>query len=296
MSAMLEVRVLSGMHERASCEVANGATVGTDPSCDIVLADQGIAPRAAQLRIADQGWALASDQNDTAGEPLTPFNQPLALGSVWITVARRNDEWLPLPAANDAELPQSSNEGDHVPGSGGTDGDVGSQDGAEEDAAHAESAKAADEADSTSTTPSANPGHESPDAALASKRRTTWIIIVSVVLLVLAIMVAVIVAALPARNIPVAEPSLVESTEASVGRITDVIDRLGLSSRLHVVVGPTGTITVQGWVHDAAEHESLAAALTNLAHAGYARHKRRRGSRIGDEASERLQRCVAAGV
>src|SRR5690606_31571396 len=97
MSALLEVRVLSGLHERARCEAEDGALVGADASCDIVLADEGIAPQAARLRIGAQGWTLAADDDLAAGEPATPFNQPLALGSVWITVARRTDDWLPLP-------------------------------------------------------------------------------------------------------------------------------------------------------------------------------------------------------
>ena len=38
MSEALELRVLSGLHRDARCQVADGAVLGADPACDIVLA------------------------------------------------------------------------------------------------------------------------------------------------------------------------------------------------------------------------------------------------------------------
>ena len=44
----LELRVLSGLHRRASAPIGALVTIGADPDCDIVLADDGIAARAAR--------------------------------------------------------------------------------------------------------------------------------------------------------------------------------------------------------------------------------------------------------
>ena len=82
----LELRVLSGLHREASCPAQDGAVVGTDPDCDIVLADAGLGPRAARLRIGPNGWDIALEDGAPADEPRTPFNQALPLGPVWITV------------------------------------------------------------------------------------------------------------------------------------------------------------------------------------------------------------------
>ncbi|WYX11396.1 hypothetical protein WJ978_11155 [Achromobacter xylosoxidans] len=95
MSEALELRVLSGLHRDARCLAADGAVLGADPACDIVLADDGMGPRAARLRIGETGWDLANDDGAPAdpagGQPRTPFNRPVPLGPVWITVARRGD-------------------------------------------------------------------------------------------------------------------------------------------------------------------------------------------------------------
>lgn len=102
---MLELRVLSGLHRDARCDARDGAVLGADPDCDIVLADAGIAPQAGRLRLGERGWTMqAQDAAGAPAEPDTPFNQPLPLGPLWITVARRADPWAVLPAAaNDAD-------------------------------------------------------------------------------------------------------------------------------------------------------------------------------------------------
>ena len=107
----LELRVLSGLHNQASCLAEDGAVLGSDPACDVVLADTGLGARAARLRIGPQGWDLAPDQDTPAGqtEPATPFNQPMPLGPVWVTVARRADPWMAGPvAANDGDAGASA--------------------------------------------------------------------------------------------------------------------------------------------------------------------------------------------
>ena len=105
MSPGLELRVLTGLHREARCSVQDGAVVGADPACDVVLADEGVAPRAGQLRIDDLGWHLHEEGAALPEElPSNAFNHAVPLGSVWITIARQGDPWIDAPvAANDAE-------------------------------------------------------------------------------------------------------------------------------------------------------------------------------------------------
>ena len=149
---MLELRVLSGLHRDARCDARDGAVLGADPDCDIVLADAGVAPQAARLRLGARGWSMqAQDATGTPAEPDTPFNQPLPLGPLWITVARRADPWAVLPAAaNDAD-------GSSLVGavSTGTAQDGAALEGAAQEGASA-SAAAASAAAATAAAPSAS--------------------------------------------------------------------------------------------------------------------------------------------
>ncbi|RSE81372.1 FHA domain-containing protein, partial [Achromobacter denitrificans] len=86
MSDALELRVLSGLHRDARCLVEDGSVLGADPACDVVLADEGMSPRAARVRIGADGWDLASGDGTPDAPPATPFNRPVPLGPVWITV------------------------------------------------------------------------------------------------------------------------------------------------------------------------------------------------------------------
>ncbi|WZB74515.1 hypothetical protein WJ972_28700 [Achromobacter insuavis] len=98
MSEALELRVLSGLHRDARCQVADGAVLGADPACDIVLADDGI-PRAARVRIGEGGWDLALDDAAPNPQPGTPFNRPVPLarsGSPW-PVAATPGPTRPMP-------------------------------------------------------------------------------------------------------------------------------------------------------------------------------------------------------
>ena len=57
----LELRVLSGLHRRASAPIGALVTIGADPDCDIVLADDGIAARAARIHHDATGWTLTPE-------------------------------------------------------------------------------------------------------------------------------------------------------------------------------------------------------------------------------------------
>lgn len=250
MSEALELRVLSGLHRDARCLAADGAVLGADPACDIVLADDGMGPRAARLRIGETGWDLATDDGAPAdpagGQPRTPFNRPVPLGPVWITVARRGDPWAnPPDAANDAL------------------------------AGGAAVAAAADDAAAPSVAPAApNPDEERPlERRLPlppiqgrRRKRDSWPVLLGLAAVVLTVVVAIFLAWMPqstASRAPQVDQRLA-AAEKSVGQISAVFERMGLASRLHVSMARDGVVTVSGWVRNAAEQDAVAAALSQI--------------------------------
>lgn len=252
MSEALELRVLSGLHRDARCLAADGAVLGADPACDIVLADDGMGPRAARLRIGETGWDLANDDGAPAdpagGQPRTPFNRPVALGPVWITVARRGDPWAnPPDAANDAL------------------------------AGGAVVVAAADDAAAPSVAPAAvapNPDEERllerrlplPPIQGRRRKRDSWPVLLGLAAVVLTVVVAIFLAWMPqstASRAPQVDPRLA-AAEKSVGQISAVFERMGLASRLHVSMARDGVVTVSGWVRNAAEQDAVAAALSQI--------------------------------
>lgn len=247
MSEALELRVLSGLHRDARCQVADGAVLGADPACDIVLADDGMGPRAARVRIGEGGWDLSLDDGAPNGMPGKPFNRPVPLGPVWITVARRGDPWANAPdAANDA-LARGAAEPD---------------------------------APATATSPpppaGAAPTSEEerqlerrlplPPAQGRRRKRDSWPMVLGLAAVVLTIFVAIALTLMPqssATRAPQVNPRLA-AAEKSVGQISAVFERMGLASRLHVSMARDGVVTVSGWVRNAAEQDAVASALSQI--------------------------------
>ncbi len=239
MSEALELRVLSGLHRDARCLVADGSVLGADPACDIVLADDGMGPRAARVRIGEGGWDLALDDAAPAQTPATPFNRPVPLGPVWITVARRGDPWTNAPdAANDAVAPAVT---------------------APEAAPPPETAAPAAGA--------ARPQERRPPPpAPVRRKRDSWPMLLGLGAVALTIIVAIFLALMPpstASRAPQVDPRLA-AAEKSVGQISAIFERMGLASRLHVSMSRNGTVTVSGWVRNAAEQDAVAAALSQV--------------------------------
>ncbi|MCG2600247.1 type III secretion system inner membrane ring subunit SctD [Achromobacter insuavis] len=243
MSEALELRVLSGLHRDARCQVADGAVLGADPACDIVLADDGVGPRAARVRIGEGGWDLALDDAAPNPQPGTPFNRPVPLGPVWITVARRGDPWTNAPdAANDA-LARAAVEPAAAP----------------------------------EATPAVAPAPSDEDRQLERRlplppaqgrrrKRDSWPMALGLGAVVLTIVVTIVLTLMPqstASRAPQVDPRLA-AAEKSVGQISAVFERMGLTSRLHVSMARDGVVTVSGWVRNAAEQDAVASALSQI--------------------------------
>lgn len=244
----LELRVLSGLHREASCPAQDGAVVGADPDCDIVLADTGLGPRAARLRIGPNGWDIAPEDGAPADEPRTPFNQALPLGPVWVTVARSSDAWTNLPdAANDGAVPEAG-------------------------AALAAEPTAAPEAQDSplatrSSAPNTGPTPWRTAAAAEPKpdKRAAWPLVLGLAAVVLAVVVAISMAwMLPTAPKQAERASARPTAQDTLPTINAAIARLGLSDRLHAELLPDGSVQVSGWVRNNAEQDALSAALTQI--------------------------------
>jgi type III secretion protein D len=103
-NASLEVRILSGMHQSASCAVGQGAVVGSDLNCDVVLQEPGMPPFLARITLHDAGWdvhACGGDHDDGDAVPrfdaMPRWNEARCVGSVWMTVARADMPWPGAP-------------------------------------------------------------------------------------------------------------------------------------------------------------------------------------------------------
>lgn len=254
MSDALELRVLSGLHRDARCLVEDGAVLGADPACDIVLADDGLGPRAARVRLGTNGWDLALDDGQADVPCATPWNRPTPLGPVWITVAHRDDPWPRVPdAANTA------------PATGETP------------AAAAPVAAGILKADTpgildAAPLPTADEDSQLerrlplPPAQGRRRKRDSWPMALGLGAVLLTIIVAISLALIPpstANRAPTPDPRLA-AAEKSLGQISAVFERMGLASRLHVALSRDGTVTVSGWVRNAAEQDAVAAALSQI--------------------------------
>jgi len=248
---ILELRVLSGLHREASCAARDGAVVGADPDCDIVLADAGLGPRAARLRIGDHGWDLAPEEGAPAHEPATPFNQALPLGPVWVTVARSDDPWTGLPeAANDGMAVDPI--ADPTPAAAPT-----------AVLTAVPEAQTADAKPAAPTLTASSPPWRQGEAA--SSRRAAWPLLLGLAAVVLAVVVAISMAwLLPTAPKPVEHPDPQLAAKQSLPKIAAIIERLGLAGRLQADMTGDGTVRVTGWVRNAAEQDALSAALAQI--------------------------------
>ncbi|MHA3904762.1 type III secretion system inner membrane ring subunit SctD [Castellaniella sp. WN] len=249
MNEALELRVLSGLHREARCPALHNDLVGADSDCDIILTDPGMPARAARLRLADEGWELAPADDDGADDgasapPGASFNQPRALGHIWITVSRLSDPWAEPPeAANDPSA----------------------------DAVSDPDARPADLDEDAEPVPL--PLRTDPRPATAAhapvppRRRRSRVTTSALTAAGLAILIALAQAWLsPPPTAPSApeRPDPRSAAERSLPLIQATLDRLGMASRLRAAMTSDGAAQVSGWVRTEAERDALASALTQI--------------------------------
>jgi type III secretion protein D len=224
-----ELRVLQGIHEEARCAVEDGASIGSDPACDIVLSDEGIAPLAGHLYFQSEGWSLHSSENNT--NISTPWNQAISLGAAWITVAAEGAPWIFVPSE------QSTNG----------------------------SSASADLENRLESVEEENPLYETLHTPKNEIKQTrswpTVILFLAISLVILSAIVLFIVSDNPSSPNNSTSSS---SSEQSLGKISAALERLGVSSSLHVTLSKTGNVTVSGWAKDRAQYEAIASAMAQI--------------------------------
>lgn len=234
MNTMLELRVLVGLHREARCAVHDGAAIGSDSACDIVLSDEGVAAHAGRIRLTEQGWSLSTDES-LEGRAMMAWNEALQIGQAWITVASEDAPWVvpDIDVANEAGIALSS---DDTP--------LTSRD-----------------ADRATMRPLTLP----PLTTEAEKKALlAWPTLLVLGAATLVILSAIALVAVSTGTFSSKSAAKRTTVEQSLGQISAALDRLGLSSTVHVALSKAGTVTVSGWVRDKAQYEALASAMSQI--------------------------------
>jgi type III secretion protein D len=104
---MYELRILNGLHRGATLPLDERTQIiGQSEDADVVLVDQGIAERHAQLTLDQSGWTLEQLDGDVRGaENNLPGTQTglapgdfARVGAIWVTVVDESEAWTAPPA------------------------------------------------------------------------------------------------------------------------------------------------------------------------------------------------------
>lgn len=283
MTQDFELRVLTGLHQGARCQAHDGALIGSDGGCDIVLCDEGIADAAARLHLGPDIWGMRPPfdpgSSDDAVEHRDPphsasarsdtgFGMALALGPVLLTVAHPSASW-PEPdqiaaVSRDARslAPRSDEDADRsVEGiSTGPCADSPHTTGSPGSPAPATDTKVLFDA----SIPPATQAYGALSAHTYRRPRAAglrWAVGGLLVLLVFGS-----VASFPPGKVPPA-------AQAHTGRPVEpetllraqalLADR-SYAPRVRASANEYQEVVVTGWVHDQTEHDSLATALSTI--------------------------------
>ena len=227
----LELRVLSGAHQNAHSPVEQHARIGLDPDCDIVLSDLPPGFQPQHLELDDQGWSISTTASES-DQPVwlaTPYQQARQLGGIWITVCTPDSPWPELPLAEDTTAD--------------------------------EPAQPADIQTGTTDTPSVSPTSSTMQPASPSWARRAGLTLITLLTLIVVLMIMLMPRA---KSDPPDLPDPNLAREQSIGKITAIIEQLGLASRLHISIRSDDMVQVSGWVRDTQEHDRLASALSQV--------------------------------
>lgn len=221
-----ELRIFSGIHAGARSALAPGDYVlGTDPSCDLILCDEGIAGRHAELRIRKDGWTLHPLKRGTGDVHLTA-GVGVALGPVTIALDVPQAPWrvvepvLPPEVSAVAEPPASSAGVESLP-----------------------------------------PAVTSSRVAPPQPNRD-FLGYTGFGLALLALLAGLLLILNP-EEVPLAMP-VVADEPSRQSRLFDIIGGLNLADRVQVIQRTDGHLTVKVAFLNNEEHEQLAAALARF--------------------------------
>ncbi len=221
-----ELRIFSGIHAGARTALAPGDYVlGADPSCDLILCDEGIAGRHAALRLGKEEWTFHS-LTDGAGDRRLIAGVGVALGPVTIALDLPQAPWRVVEPVLPPEEPA-----------------------------------VAEPQESFAAVESLPPAVITERVAQPQSNRD-FVAHIGFGLALLALLAGLLVILNPEET-PIATPvSAVEPSRQS--RLFDMLGSLNLAERVQVIQRSDGYLTVKAALLSDAEHEQLAAALTRF--------------------------------
>lgn len=233
-AAGLELRVLSGLHRRASAPISAEASIGADPDCDIVLADDGIAARAARIHSDAMGWTLTPENGGVPER--RQHGEPVRLGPVWLTLAAADAPWIESPTQDEAPA-----EDEPLPEPAG---------------------------DSPGAAPSPAAQAVSPSPLLpprpARRSREALYVYAGMALMLLLCVSGIVYIIQPPPTVLAAADPMRQAIEESLPTIRRVLEQQGLTDRLTISRRPDQSIIITGWLRDAAEQEQVATAMARI--------------------------------
>jgi type III secretion protein D len=255
MTQDLELRVLTGIHHGARCQARDGALIGSDERCDIVLCDDGIADEAARLWIGIDTWRIFTQGDASDTMPEVPFGTPLELGPILVTIAHAAAPWP------DAGMLQSA-------------GMATKKDTTQQAVPNHESAGAQTAADPAWSVPAAttrgDEGELAAKGAVAARAQSSrrrkgsglrWAVGGPLILLVFGSVASFPPAKVPsmprAQAIPPRDPEILL-------RARHLLLEQGYAPRVRASLGAEQEVVITGWVRDDTEHDRLATALSTI--------------------------------
>ncbi|CAM3768612.1 EscD/YscD/HrpQ family type III secretion system inner membrane ring protein [Bordetella sputigena] len=264
MTQDLELRVLTGIHQGAKCPAQDGALIGSDGRCDIVLCDEGIADEAARLWLGPETWSIRSpleprdtpDALETVSEcPDIRFGMALRLGPVLLSIAHASSPW-PVPDEFPAILHSTITTDADRAGPGSTD----------HPAAPADETADPTQSDGGQAVAGMSVAQGAGGFDKQAYRRPKgsglrWAVGGLLVLLVFGS-----VASFPPSKVP-------PTTQVQTGRPPDpetlvraqqLLAEQGYAPRVRASASANQEVVVTGWVRDEMEHDRLATTLSSV--------------------------------
>ncbi len=263
-SARLELRIHTGLHAgaRALLPEQDECTVGSDPACDFVLADDGVAAAHLRLRRDESGAWQAENVGENVGnsgsdQAAVAPGRLLCLGPVVVSLAEADSAWPDAQsvAAAAQRADAIAGEGERANDSANINANASTEALTAASAAETPAAPAAPAAQPTAAAPTPRTPRLTPAARLAAA-----------ILLCLTALLGAALWWIGAQNVAAAPAPAAPSSDAAAQRaaIGKVLRDLGLEERATLRATPTG-----GWLVETAALadetlEELALALSRL--------------------------------
>jgi type III secretion protein D len=224
-----ELRIFTGIHAGARAALAPGDyLLGTDPACDFILCDEGVAGRHAELHIRDDGWTLhplAECEAKTRDLKLRA-GDGVAIGPILIAIEAPHAPWQ-IPVVPPALPPEP-------------------------------------EVKALPIQP-VDPFPSAPEVVLPpSTQRKSGRYVLPALAAAAVVLVGALWLLMPSDSSQPSAPSALPAEKSSEARIRAIIDSLDLASRTQLERSPDGRLVVRAEQLSGDEYENLAVALSRV--------------------------------